>query len=124
VFDSEGTPHYEIKGRWNESISFTHLGTNQTETVLTVIPKPEDADRQYGFDKFTMQLNFLDAEMKLYIPPTDSRYRPDQRYYEIFDIQNASKEKSRLEEKQREARKKEHELGVEFKPLWFEEKVD
>lgn len=58
------------------------------------------------------------------LPPTDSRLRPDQRLYENFEIEKAAAEKARLEDKQREARKEQHnEMGEEssgeHKPQWF-----
>ena len=59
----------------------------------------------YGFNKFTVNLNYLDDEMKQYLPPTDTRFRPDQRLYEAFKIEEAETEKYRLEEKQRATRK-------------------
>jgi hypothetical protein len=31
----------------------------------------------YGFNKFTANLNYLDEEMICYLPPTDTRLRPD-----------------------------------------------
>jgi hypothetical protein len=31
----------------------------------------------YGFNKFTANLNYLDDEMRQYLPPTDTRLRPD-----------------------------------------------
>jgi hypothetical protein len=39
------------------------------------------------------------------LPPTDSRFRPDQRALENGDISKASDEKNRLEVKQRAIRK-------------------
>ncbi|CAH8551554.1 unnamed protein product [Schistosoma turkestanicum] len=40
-----------------------------------------------------------------YLPPTDSRYRPDVRLFELGHIDEAAAEKLRLEEKQRHRRK-------------------
>jgi hypothetical protein len=40
---------------------------------------PEDHTLYYGFSRFAIELNEIDAkELNLY-PPTDSRLRPDQR---------------------------------------------
>lgn len=39
------------------------------------------------------------------VAPTDSRLRPDQRYMETTDWDTANKEKQRLEDKQRSARR-------------------
>lgn len=43
------------------------------------------------------------------LPPTDSRFRTDQRALEEGNIEIASKEKNRLEEKQRRRRKRNEE---------------
>ncbi|CAL8306830.1 unnamed protein product [Lota lota] len=59
----------------------------------------------YSFTTFAMQLNEMSEEMKGVIPKTDSRLRPDIRAMESGDIDLASEEKNRLEEKQRAARK-------------------
>ena len=46
-----------------------------------------------------MNLNYVDEEMLKWLPPTDSRRRPDQRLYENFLVKEAGDEKKRLEEK-------------------------
>jgi hypothetical protein len=41
---------------------------------------PEDYEMYYGFTRFAMELNELDPDMAKYLPITDTRFRPDQRY--------------------------------------------
>lgn len=48
--------------------------------------------------------------------PTDSRFRPDIRKLELGDIDGAALEKTRLEEKQRDARKAMKARKEEWKP--------
>jgi hypothetical protein len=50
------------------------------------------------------------------LPSTDSRYRQDMQYLEKGDMDAASDEKHRLEEKQRAEAK---ERVNDFLPLWF-----
>ena len=52
-----------------------------------------------------MSLNEFDSGMENIICPTDSRHRPDIRKLEQGDIDGAAIEKTRLEEKQRDATK-------------------
>lgn len=52
-----------------------------------------------------MSLNELDSDMERCLCPTDSRLRPDIRKLEQGDIDGAAIEKTRLEEKQRDANK-------------------
>jgi hypothetical protein len=73
---------------------------------------------------FTLQLNKLTKKHKAILPPTDSRLRPDQRALERGDFKTGSSEKHRIEEKQRKARKEREADGIEWKPVYFEEKVD
>ena len=78
----------------------------------------------YGFGKFTLNLNYLDEEMKLFIAPTDTRLRPDQRLHEQFNFEEAEKEKARMEVKQRQVRKMREQEGIQYKPLWFIEEKE
>lgn len=124
------------------------LITNQTGIEL--IWKSECQEDEYGkrypsyfnFTKFTMMLNELYDDLTMLktlkitddlnhdlsrpvqqgpLPITDSRLRPDMQLYEKGKIDEASSEKCRLEEKQREAQRKMESGEVKkFKPLWFE----
>ena len=53
----------------------------------------------YYFPKFTLQLNHLPDDLRSKLPPTDSRLRPDMRELENGDMEAATREKNRLEEK-------------------------
>uniref|UniRef100_A0A3B5BN41 Oxysterol-binding protein n=1 Tax=Stegastes partitus TaxID=144197 RepID=A0A3B5BN41_9TELE len=75
----------------------------------------------YAFSTFAMQLNELEKSMEGVIPPTDSRLRPDIRAMENGDIDQASAEKKRLEEKQRTARKNRSKSTDEWKTRWFQQ---
>lgn len=41
---------------------------------------PENSKQYYGFTRFAIELNELDDELKRILPPTDTRFRPDQRF--------------------------------------------
>ncbi|XP_008290365.1 oxysterol-binding protein-related protein 1-like [Stegastes partitus] len=114
-----------------------------TECLYTVDPATFDAHKKsdkknsdekkgnkqfYAFSTFAMQLNELEKSMEGVIPPTDSRLRPDIRAMENGDIDQASAEKKRLEEKQRTARKNRSKSTDEWKtrnpalgPRWFQQ---
>ncbi len=53
------------------------------------------------------------------LPPTDTRFRPDQRLYEQGHLEESEREKLRLEHKQREARKRMEAAGERWTPRWF-----
>ncbi len=67
-----------------------------------------DAEKHYNFSAFASQLN----EMEDGVAPTDCRHRPDQRFMENGNWDEANLEKSRLEEKQRETRKARQKEGA------------
>ncbi|XP_005912776.1 oxysterol-binding protein-related protein 1 isoform X1 [Haplochromis burtoni] len=99
-----------------------------SELIWKITPRPENSSKFYAFSTFAMQLNELDKRMEGVIPPTDSRLRPDICAMEKGDIDLASAEKKRLEEKQRMARKNRTKSTEEWKvrnaalgPRWFQQ---
>lgn len=84
-----------------------------------IAPRPPNSTEMYSFTTFAMHLNELDQEMETVIPKTDCRLRPDIRAMENGDIDLASEEKKRLEEKQRAARKKRSKSDEDWKTSWF-----
>jgi hypothetical protein len=99
-------------------------------------------EKYFNFSDFTMQLNEIydDLKHESYVKlnddsnqmvqigpvaPTDCRYRPDMRLYEQGEVDIASNEKHRLEEKQREKRVKfesDEMKDGNYVPLWFDKK--
>ena len=82
-----------------------NIQTGKEEQVFKADPKPPLFERMYGFSLYSINLNYLNEEMKKALPPTDTRRRPDQRLMEEGDYDRAAEEKHRLEEKQRGVRK-------------------
>ncbi|GAX79051.1 hypothetical protein CEUSTIGMA_g6491.t1 [Chlamydomonas eustigma] len=80
---------------------------------------PEDSEVQYNFTRFAISLNDPGDALVPYLPPTDARFRPDQRALELGEFARATSEKLRLEEKQRAARHALKDSGKVYKPLWF-----
>ncbi|KTF83923.1 hypothetical protein cypCar_00019381 [Cyprinus carpio] len=90
-----------------------------SQLLWRIAPRPVNSAQMYNFTTFAMQLNELDKEIEAVIPKTDSRLRPDIRAMENGDIDLASEEKKRLEEKQRAARKNRSKSDDEWKMRWF-----
>lgn len=68
-----------------------------------------------------MSLNELESGMNTNLCPTDSRLRPDIRKLEQGDIDGAAIEKTRLEEKQRDANKhRKSKKTTEWSPRYFD----
>ena len=53
------------------------MATGKEEVVWKITHKIALSERQYGFTKYTVNLNYVDEEMKHWLPPTDSRLRPE-----------------------------------------------
>lgn len=101
------------------------MRTSKEELLWNSNGNPEHYDWQYFFTNFTMKLNHLPEKMKAKLPRSDSRFRTDQRALEENDIELATSEKHRLEEKQRAARKWRSETpGHDFAPKYFKKVMD
>ncbi|KAK8971363.1 Oxysterol-binding protein-related protein 1C [Platanthera guangdongensis] len=96
------------KGKGAETLSQAQLLWNRS--------KPPKNPTRYNLTRFAITLNELTPGLKELLPPTDSRLRPDQRCLENGEFDMANAEKSRLEQRQRQARGMQ-ERG--WKPRWF-----
>uniref|UniRef100_A0A3Q2NN75 Oxysterol-binding protein n=1 Tax=Fundulus heteroclitus TaxID=8078 RepID=A0A3Q2NN75_FUNHE len=92
-----------------------------SQLLWRIAPRPANSTQMYSFTSFAMQLNELRKDMEGVIPQTDCRLRPDIRAMENGDIDFASEEKKRLEEKQRAARKNRSKSDEECKTRWFQQ---
>ncbi|CAF2087651.1 unnamed protein product, partial [Rotaria magnacalcarata] len=79
---------------------------------------PENSKQYYGFTRFAIELNELDDDLRKQLPPTDTRFRPDQRLLEAGKVEEAEKEKARIEQAQRER------AGHVLPPKWFKRDGD
>ncbi|XP_014401638.1 PREDICTED: oxysterol-binding protein-related protein 1 [Myotis brandtii] len=84
-----------------------------------IAPRPPNSAQMYNFTSFAMVLNEIDKDMESVIPKTDCRLRPDIRAMENGEIDLASEEKKRLEEKQRAARKNRSRSEEDWRTRWF-----
>lgn len=82
VFDAKGKEKVYIHGNWHEKIIIKDMVKGTEETVWNASPKVPNHERQYAFNRFICNLNYIDDEMKKVIAPTDTRLRPDQRFFE------------------------------------------
>jgi hypothetical protein len=129
IYDAKGTPHYTVFGNYMEALyscpeSCTNFDVNGPDVrLLWKAPEQiEDYRQQYCFTRYTLGLNELTSKLSEALPPTDSRFRPDQRALEDGDLEKATPEKLRLEEKQRIARRVRKEQGIEWQNMWFTER--
>ncbi|KAK1156121.1 oxysterol-binding protein-related protein 2-like isoform X1 [Acipenser oxyrinchus oxyrinchus] len=91
-----------------------------SKLLWRVASRPPDSTQMYNFTNFAVTLNEMDPELIGVLAPTDCRFRPDIRAMENGDMALASREKERLEEKQRGARKERAKNEDEWKTRWFQ----
>ncbi|CAO3616621.1 unnamed protein product [Cunninghamella echinulata] len=118
--NKEEKPIRKVVGKWSQSLS-QDLGDNQFKILWQV--KPPTVDRPmdyYGFTQFCMELNEITDIEKDKLPITDTRYRPDQHLFELGKVDEAEKEKERVEISQRERRAQYEANGETPQPLWFQ----
>jgi hypothetical protein len=116
----DGEIKYLLAGLWNDSLEATNPKTDSKNTLVKKNPDPINKNKQFFLTRFALRLNQLTLDMLEKIAPTDSRLRTDLRAFEYQDIELASKEKTRLEEKQRNRRKELQLKGDSHKPAWFD----
>lgn len=139
VCDKHGKPRFSMGGRWNNKI-YARLTPGYEAAIVE--PKGGDQARHgsisdpnqvfvvweahnrpsgipFNLTPFVVTLNDLPDRLRPWLPPTDTRLRPDQRAMEDGQYDFAATEKNRVEQKQRKTRQLRESRGEEFVPHWF-----
>uniref|UniRef100_A0A8C3AM59 Oxysterol-binding protein n=1 Tax=Cyclopterus lumpus TaxID=8103 RepID=A0A8C3AM59_CYCLU len=118
VTDSNGKVVHSIFGKWHESV---FQGDPPSATCIwRANPMPVDQDQFYGFTQFAVELNELDSPLRPLLSPTDTRFRPDQRWLlEEGNTEGAEEQKQRIEQLQRERRKVLEDNNMAHQPRFF-----
>ena len=122
IKDIDGEVKLLLEGNWMDTIYYIDKETGEKKDIWKIIPSMGKED--FYYQPYTFDLNNLTEDLKKVLPPTDSRFRPDQRLMEYQDIDKAGDEKHRLEEEQRARARKYKEEGFIPKPLYFDETYD
>ncbi|XP_012945876.1 oxysterol-binding protein-related protein 2 [Aplysia californica] len=120
--DSEAKARHAAKEKINvekTSLATFNYDLAQQRTLWTVNERPADSAQYYEFSRLAVSLNDKLPNMEMYLPPTDSRWRPDIRAMEEGLLDQASAQKERIEEKQRAARRDDKCRNRSFTPRWF-----
>lgn len=143
IVDASGRVRISIGGRWNSKL-YARVTPGFEATVEAPTGSGDDTGSIYkgsfndpskafliwqanerpkgipfNLTPFVLTFNHIDDKLKPWLPPTDSRLRPDQRAMEEGEYDLAATEKNRLEEAQRDRRRKREAEGEEFMPAWF-----
>uniref|UniRef100_A0A6Q2Y8N7 Oxysterol-binding protein n=1 Tax=Esox lucius TaxID=8010 RepID=A0A6Q2Y8N7_ESOLU len=122
VMDQEGKVVHRLFGKWHEGL-FCGVPPS-AKCIWRPGSMPTDYELYYGFTRFAIELNELCPEMQDLLPPTDARFRPDQRYLEEGNVEMAASEKQRIEDLQRARRKWQEENDIRHEPRFFKKVVD
>ena len=139
VMGTDGKTRWSIGGRWNEKI-YARLTPGFEDNVLSPSSKtsepgsgkaflvweahPRPPNIPFNLTPFVVTFQSLPENLRPYLPPTDTRLRPDQRAMEDGEYDLAATEKNRVEERQRAKRREREAQGEEFKPRWFSKSKD
>ncbi|KAJ5806932.1 hypothetical protein N7474_010524 [Penicillium riverlandense] len=129
VVGQDGSPRWSIGGRWNDKIYARHTpgfeatvsgqDPESAKTLLVWQAHERPTGIPFNLTPFVLTLNAVTESLRPWLPPTDTRLRPDQRAMEDGEYDLAASEKHRVEEKQRAKRKEREISGEVYKPQWF-----
>lgn len=141
VTDAKGNNRWAVGGHWNSRIFAKKISGSGSldkkrhesliETLESSSSDPYSGSKflvwqaaprpkvPFNLTLFAITLNEINDNLRPWLPPTDTRLRPDQRAMEDGRYDEASKEKHRVEEKQRAARKRREANREVYKPNWF-----
>lgn len=118
VKDSSGIEKWSVSGKWNDRLLARRTDDKSENTVIWSA-NPRKKGVPFNLTTFAMSLNAVNGSLQPWLPPTDTRLRPDQRAMEDGQYDFAATEKNRLEEKQRATRRKREKEGLESGARWF-----
>ncbi|CAI4037876.1 hypothetical protein SMKI_04G2120 [Saccharomyces mikatae IFO 1815] len=138
VYNKKKQKVWILGGHWNEAIfakkvvKDCDLSLEKTKTAASSANGPTDdgtkfllwkandrPEEPFNLTPFAITLNAPQPHLLPWLPPTDTRLRPDQRAMEDGRYDEAGDEKFRVEEKQRAARRNREENSIEYHPQWF-----
>ena len=117
-----GNVVYKIKGNWNNNLYYYTKKNESDKNIFWKIfddPSLNNSLEKYVLPSYSLNFNLLTDNLKKILPKTDSRLRPDQREYENGNVDEATKLRKIIEDKQRARHKKFDEQKIIYEPLYF-----
>ncbi|KAM9112413.1 oxysterol-binding protein-related protein 7 isoform 3-T5 [Pangshura tecta] len=122
VLSRGGQVIHRLFGKWHEGL---YRGAPPAGQCLwKPNPMPREHEKNYGFTQFALELNELTPELKRFLPSTDTRLRPDQRYLEEGNVQAAESQKRRIEQLQRDRRRVMEDNNIFHQARFFRQQTD
>lgn len=125
IYDKDNVLRMKLDGKWSEQINAVKVGKDGGVSAPILLWKKNKniPPNKWNWSPFVFSLNEMDEQYQAILPPTDSRVRGDRYALEKGDLDMANKEKVRLEEKQRAARRARETSGDAYQPTYYK-KVD
>uniref|UniRef100_A0A8C7DXS0 Oxysterol-binding protein n=1 Tax=Naja naja TaxID=35670 RepID=A0A8C7DXS0_NAJNA len=122
IHSHNGKVIHRLFGKWHEGLyrGVPPVGKCLWKSNLM----PRDQEKSYGFTQFALELNELTPELKRFLPSTDTRLRPDQRYLEEGNVQAAESQKRRIEQLQRDRRRVMDDNNIFHQARFFRRQMD
>ena len=129
---NDGKTRWSMGGRWNDKIyarltpgfedsalsppsaaAGTRIGStiDPSQAFLVWEAHTRPSGIPFNLTPFVVTFQSLTDSLRPYLPPTDTRFRPDQVAMEVGEYDKAAEEKNRVEEKQRAKRRDREEKG-------------
>ncbi|KAL8773323.1 MAG: hypothetical protein Q9209_001717 [Squamulea sp. 1 TL-2023] len=140
IVGKDGKTRWSMGGRWNDKIyarltpgfedaelkpsAKTGYEAGSTQAFLVWQAHERPSGIPFNLTPFAVSFQALPDRLRPMLPPTDTRFRPDQRAMEDGEYDLAAEEKNRVEEKQRAKRREREDKGEEWTPRWFERARD
>ncbi|KAI0134101.1 Oxysterol-binding protein-domain-containing protein [Xylariales sp. AK1849] len=124
TYDPDGThTGASLTGTWTNSLRVVDPSSKNSSAIHGEIwkagPLVSNAGQTYGMTAFAATLNEITDIENNRLPGTDTRLRPDQRLAELGRLDDAEREKVRVEEAQRVRRRTMEDRGEAWTPRWF-----
>ena len=112
---------YNIGGNWKKELYITDANEENKQVLFTV--KEEDFFKNsvdgYILPSYSCNFNHITDELKAVLPPSDTRFRPDQREYEIGSTEKSQEKKKTIEEMQQYKQELLDKANKEYQPVYF-----
>ncbi|VUC28562.1 unnamed protein product [Clonostachys rosea] len=108
-----------LTGNWTSELRTVGPGKAASYDIWNAGDLVDNAAQTYGLTVFAASLNEITEVEKGKLPPSDCRFRPDQRLAEAGNFDEADDVKVKLEEAQRARRRVVEDSGEPYKPRWF-----
>ena len=113
---------YKVKGNWRHHLYYYTKKDESDKNIIWNIhddPSLKNTLDNYVLPNYSLNLNYINDDLKRILPKTDSRLRPDQREYENGNIEEATKLRKIIEDNQRNRHKKFDEDKIIYEPVYF-----